>query len=205
MPVSHRTTPQPSASLALLCLAVVHRLRPQWLAIPVAQAAASEQVSAQRVSRLCSRTLPQFESVVAESARIGRPPGGPAQRAVTEQAAIAIALLDVTTSMLAKIAPRGPQVRTLVLGSWLRLKQQFPSLTQRRFCHALAVSERTLRSWKSTAPVRSDVHTAPEPAEGKAPYANGLENKAEPRGPRRPRFGFDVVLPQTQFGAEAPT
>lgn len=176
-------------------MAVVQRLRPQWLAVSVAQAAANEQISAQRTSRLCSRILPQLEDAVAGSTRMGRPLAGRSKPDHALQLDIAIALLEVTTSILVKVAPRGAQIRTLVLGAWLSLKQRFPSLTQRRFCEALALPERTLRAWKCSADNRAapqDKH--PKPSDG--------SNKGKPRAPRRRHFGFDVVLPKTQIGAD---
>jgi len=78
--------------LALVCLTVVHRLQPQWLAVSVAQAAASEQISAQRVSRLCSRALPQLEETIAAATRMGRPVNGRSEPDLALQLAIALAL-----------------------------------------------------------------------------------------------------------------
>ena len=202
MPVSHRTPSQPSALLALVCLTVVHRLRPQWPAVSVAQATASEQISAQRVSRLCSRALPQLEEAIAAATRIGRPVNGRSESDLALQLAIALALLEVATAILAKVVLRSAPVRTLVLGAWLRLKQRFPTLTQRRFCEALALPERTLRAWKRSADAGTDPQNVHRHVQGNhaAPHGSGKKGKA--RGPRRRRFGFDVVLPKTQLGAD---
>jgi len=202
MPVSHRTPSQPSALLALVCLTVVHRLQPQWLAVSVAQAAASEQISAQRVSRLCSRALPQLEETIAAATRMGRPVNGRSEPDLALQLAIALALLEVATAILAKVALRSAQIRTLVLGAWFRLKQRFPTLTLRRFCEVLALPERTLRAWRRSA----DAGTAPQNVqrhgEGNPAAPHGSGKKGRTRGLRRRRFGFDVVLPKTQLGAD---
>ena len=70
---SHIRPPQPSPLVALVCLAVVARLRPEWVAVKLSDAAADSSVSAQRLSRLCSRAIASFETVVARLQRIGRP------------------------------------------------------------------------------------------------------------------------------------
>ena len=59
-----------------------------------------------------------------------------------------------------------------------------------------------MRSWKTTIPVRNQTHNATEPGKGKDQDRKALKNNTRDRGPRRPRFGFDVVLPQTQIGAD---
>jgi hypothetical protein len=90
----------------------------------------------------------------------------------------------------------------LVLGAWLRLKQRFPSLTQRRFCEALALPERTLRAWKRSTDAGTDPHNAHRHGQGNHTDPHGSGKKGRSRKPRRRRFGFDVVLPKTQLGAD---
>ena len=61
MSESHSHPPKPSPLLALIALAIVHRFRPAWCAIHLADAAGSEGVRAERLSRLCSRAVGAFE------------------------------------------------------------------------------------------------------------------------------------------------
>jgi hypothetical protein len=165
--------------------------------VTISEAAHAEQLNAERVSRLCSRTLPAFESTLAALTRIGRP-----QRSATQEAAlgahhqllIARSLLAVATSILRHVSLRKPAVRSLILGAWLRLSAEHCSLTQKQFCATLALSPRTLRSWRLAAPAPAKiatpaVHNPPPPPPRKRP-------------PRRRRFSFDVVLPDTQLTAD---
>jgi hypothetical protein len=62
---SHNTPPKPSTLVALICLAVVARLRPDWVAVKLSNAAADSGVSPQRLSRLCTRAIAPFEAAVA--------------------------------------------------------------------------------------------------------------------------------------------
>jgi hypothetical protein len=181
--------------LAVVCLTIVHRVRPQWLAVTIAEATESEKLNAERLSRLCSRALPAFESTLGALTRIGRPPRSAAQEGAHDTAqelAIARSLLTLATSILDHVSLRSRAVRPLILGAWLRVSAQHPALTQKQFCHTLGLSPRTLRSWivappaANTAPV---AHKPPPPP-------------ARQRPPRRRRFSFDVVLPDTQLAAD---
>jgi transposase InsO family protein len=188
---SHNTPPKPSPLVALICLAVVARLRPDWVAVKLGDAAADSGVSPQRLSRLCTRAIAPFETAVAALSRIGRPPGDKAAAQAAAQRDLMAALLGVATSLLSRCRPRGAWVHSLVAGAWLRLKADHPSLTHRSFCEALAIPERTLRHWVSTAPPSS-------PKQAPAPKAQ----KPNKRPPRRGRFSFAVTLPDTQTAAD---
>lgn len=193
----HDQQPEPSPLLVVICLTIVHRLRPQWLAVTIFEAAHAEQLNPERVSRLCSRVAPAFESALGALTRIGRP-----QRSATQQGAhsaaaqdlvIARSLLAVATSIFEHVSLRSRAVRPLILGAWLRLSAEHPSLTQKQFCNTLGLSPRTLRSWV----------VSPAAAKTAAPAAH----KPPPppprqRLPRRRRFSFDVVLPDTQLTAD---
>jgi hypothetical protein len=104
------------------------------------------------------------------------------------------ALLGVAADLLAFVPRRRADVRALFVGAWLRLHEAHPSLTRRRFCETLAVSERTLRHWLSTAP--------PAPKPPAPPIAEAAAPPRPTRAPRRRRLGFDVVLPDTQHAAD---
>ena len=189
---SHTTPPQPSPLVALVCLAVVSRQRPDWVAVKLSDAAAATQVSPQRLSRLCSRAIVSFEAVVATLSRIGRPARDGTVEEATAQRDVLAALLDVATHLLSRGRLRGVWVRALVVGAWLRLKAAHPHLTRKSFCAALAVPERTFRHWMTSEPSQA-TPIPPPPAPRPRP---------RPRPPRRGRFSFAVTLPDTQEAAD---
>jgi transposase InsO family protein len=186
----HDPCPTPSLLLALVALSIVHRFRPAWLAVSIAEAACDGGEHSERLSRLCSRALGPFQAALDALGRRGRPP-----KPVTNDGELRLtrALLDVATRLLARVSLRRSVLRELVVGAWLRLRGEEPSLTQARFCEALALPDRTLRAWLAR-PMRPTppVPPAPEPA----------PDKKRARGLRRPRFGFELVVPGTQLGAD---
>jgi transposase InsO family protein len=194
-PSSHDRQPGPTLLLAVVCLTIVHRVRPQWLAVTISEATQVEQLNAERVSRLCARVLPAFESTLGALTRIGRPPRAaapPGAHDPAQELAITRSLLAVATSLLAHVSLRARTVRPLILGAWLRLSAELPALTQKQFCHTLGLSPRTLRAWLVSPPAASPTPAAPTPPPR-------LPSK---RPPRRRRFAFDVVLPDTQLAAD---
>lgn len=194
MSSSHSSVSKPSTIVALICLAIVHRLRPAWVAVSVSEAAAAEDVNPQRISRLATRALPAFEATAATLSRRGRPPAdrGAAQ---TERTLTATrALLGVATQILDHVSLRKPAVRALVAGAYLRLRAEH-GITQKQFCAALALSPRTLRSWLDRA---ASADATPPAKADKTPSTA----KKKPRPPRRGRFGFDVTAPGTQVAAD---
>ena len=192
MPASHNPPPKPSLLVALISLAVVRRLRPDWVAVSLSTAAADCGMSAQRLSRLASGAILPFEEAVVLLCRRGRPPVDRQANADSETA-ITAALCTVATALLSQLRLRGEAVRALIVGAYLRLQTAHPKLTQKRFCATLALPQRTLRHWLSTTP-RRQAPPAPTPPE---PPQRGRE-----RGLRRPRFGFDVTVPDTQVAAD---
>ncbi|HET9701185.1 MAG TPA: hypothetical protein VFP70_09720 [Burkholderiales bacterium] len=194
MHASHDPQAKPSL-LVLICLAVVHRSHPHWLAIRLGDAAAQGGVAPQRLSRLCSRALPRMSALCAALTRRGRPPGGAEVDHAQADAAITAALLEVATSLLEAIRPTGPVVRALVVGAVMRLRIDQPTLTRQRLCGALALSPRTLRAWLAQA------HKTKPPQAPPLPPPRPPRDKRQ-RLPRRRRFDFDVVLPGTQFAAD---
>jgi len=198
MPASHERAPAPSPLLALVCLAAVHRLRPAWVARPLTDAAADEGVSPQRLSRLCSRALGPFEKAVGVLTRRGPPLVDRNERALASELAIVRSLLGCARELLASVPRRRLDIRALFVGAWLRVHQAHPTLSKKRFCEALALSPRTLRQWLTAAP--------PEPRRRRRrpDEAADAPQEAKPQSPplRRARFGFDVVLPGTQFAAD---
>ena len=191
MSSSHTLPTKPSSILALICLALVHRLRPAWVALPLAQAAEAEGVATERLSRLTTRALPSLESVAAKVTRRGRPPTAPEQADASSELGITRALLTIASSILATVPLRKPALRALIVGAYIRLRAEH-QISQKRFCAELSIPTRTLRSWlrgvgmRPKDPVVRPQSPAPRPK----------------RPPRRPRFGFDVVLPETQVAAD---
>lgn len=196
MHISHGFCEKPSSLLVLICLAVVHRRCPRYLAVSLSGAAVEQGVSAQRLSRLCSGAIGLFEGIVQQLVRRGRPPLGGKDTQDTELA-IVTALLSVARQILTQVPLRKRAVRQLLVGAWLRLKAELPSLTEKRFCQSLGLSARTLRYWLSGAGPGAgqpqEPLALPAPAEDKPPRKRPL---------RRARFGFDLTLPDNQFAAD---
>jgi len=191
MSSSHASSPRPSPLLALVALGIVHRLRPAWLAVDLKDAAHQQNVRAERLSRLVTAVIAGFESMLATLTRRGRPPRSHDEDDARPELALTRELLAVATALLARAAPRRSDGRALVVGAWLRLASQ-PGMTQRRFCDALALPDRTLRAWLTQPAAAPNAPSPPSSAAAPKP----------PRPPRRRRFGFDVTLPGTQVAAD---
>jgi transposase InsO family protein len=190
---SHNCPQKPSPLVALVCLAVVSRHRRDWLAVDLRSAAADCGVGPQRLSRLCSRAIAPFEAAVARLCRIGRPPVDHDMQQAKVQNTLLSALLDTATSLLSQRPVRSPLARALVVGAWLRLHTEHPSLTQKRFCAALSVPERTFRNWLGREPSN-------QPA---VPKTSAPKPDKPPKRPvRRGRFSFAVTVPDTQLAAD---
>jgi len=188
---SHKSSSLPSPLLCLVALGIIARLRPAWLAVDVGQAARAEEESPERVSRLVSRALALFEKALATLTRRGRPPRAREADARDAELALTRELLAVASSVLATLSKRGLVARDRIVGAWRRLEAS-PGMTQARFCDALGLSVRTLRSWLTTQP-RPRRTSPPAPPGPKPPRS---------RPPRRRRFGFDVTLPDVLIGAD---
>jgi len=193
MNTSHNKTLNPSILLVLICLAVVHRRRPEWISIKLEEAASSEKVNPQRLSRLCSRAVTPFQRALDILTHIGRPPREGKEDFALEDNTLLHSLLGVATAILRHVSLRKTAIRALVMGAYLRLKQEHPELTKERFCHAFALSPRTFRYWMAHRDETAPVSPVAPPPEKKRP---------QKRPPRRPRFGFDVLLPDTQIATD---
>jgi hypothetical protein len=187
---SHASAPVTASLLTILCVALVHRDRPDWLAVGVGDAARAAALSPERVSRLASRVAHPFADIVDTFTRRGRPTR--IDDPVRAELVTLRALLAVATAALALVPLRRPAIGALLVGAWLRLSTELPSITKSAFCKALSLPERTLRHWLAHSPV---ARTAPTPSPPSPP--------PPPRRPaRRPRFRFDVHLPGTQVGTD---
>jgi hypothetical protein len=194
MDFSHSSAASPSSLFVAVAVALIHRLRPAWLAIGVTEAAAVEGLNPERISRLASRVMGLWQAILDAHSHRGRPVHQPDQG---DELGLVRALLATTTTLLGEVSLGRPTLRPLVVGAWLRLGAELPQLTQERFCETLALPTRTLRSWLRSASSRSRSLPQRQPPTPSAP-----KRSAKPRKPRRPRFGFDLVLPDTQIGAD---
>jgi DNA-directed RNA polymerase specialized sigma24 family protein len=188
MTESHNCRNVPSSLLCLVALGIVGRLRPGWLSIELGVAAGAEGVSAERLSRLVSGAIGLFEQVLATLTRRGRPPGARDER--DSELELTRQMLAVASALLSHVSTGRDIVRDQIVGAWQRLSR-FPSMTQARFCQTFRVSQRTLRNWLRKARRRSPLPLPPSQPPG-----------PRPRPPRRRRFDFDVMLPDTQLGAD---
>lgn len=183
----------PSPLLALVALGIAHRFRPTWIAVELSQAArdAGEDVGPERLSRLIGRALTAFGPLLERLTQRGRPPADRSEE-VEAELKLSRALLAVASAILSRIRLRRPMVRELIVGAWLRLKDEH-AITQEHFAATFGVKPRTLRSWlKSGAPAsRTDPIEAPK-----------RPRTPRPRPVRRPRFGFDVVAPDMVEAAD---
>lgn len=196
MPFSHSSVASPSPLFAVVAVALLHRIRPDWLAIGVTEAAEAEGLNPERISRLATRVGGLWQAILATHSRRGRPTHQPDQ---ADELGLLRALLAMATTLLGQVNLGRPALRALVVGTWLRLHTELPQLTQERFCETLALPTRTLRSWLQYAPSK----TQPLPQVEQSPAPSGTRNRSsKPRKPRRPQFRFDRVLPDTQIGAD---
>jgi hypothetical protein len=186
---SHAPAPVTTSLLTILCVALVHRERPDWLAVSVGDAARAAALSPERVSRLASRVLRPFADIVRAYTRRGRP--ARVEDPVGAELVTLRALLAVASAALALVPRHRPAARALLVGAWHRVSAELPSLTQKAFCKALSLPQRTLRHWLT--------HSSVAPA---APTTPSSPPAPRQRAPRRPRFRFDVFLPDTQVGAD---
>jgi hypothetical protein len=167
-------------------------MRPEWLNISLAQAARKEEQSPERISRLVSRAITGFEAVLAHLCKRGRPARADADDHLQTEHELMVELLKVCSSLLRTVSLDNRQVRDLVVGAWHRLSG-LPAMTKGRFCNALSLSRRTLYEWLRACP--KDGSPAPRVPQAQQPPA--------PRRRRRRRsFDFDLVLPDTQLGAD---
>src|SRR5271163_4749266 len=105
---SHAAAPVSTSLLTILCVALVHRERPDWLAVGVGEAACAAALSPERVSRLASRVARPFADVVDTSTRRGRP--ARIDDPVRAEPVTLRALLAVATAALALVPLRRPAV-----------------------------------------------------------------------------------------------
>ena len=192
MDLSHSSAASPSSLFVVVAVALIHRVRPHWLAIGPTEAARSEGLNPERISRLASRVVGFWQATLDAHSHRGRPKRQPDQ---ADELGLLRALLGIATTLLSQVNLGRPALRALVVGAWLRLRAELPQLTQEQFCETLALPTRTLRSWLHDAP--STPQPLPQPSLSPPPKRSNKQRKF-----RRRRFGFDLVLSDTQIGAD---
>jgi len=189
-PSSPASSRKPIRLLALVCASVVAAYDRDWLARPVAQLIPPDGPRPERLSRLKAALLAGFEALLAAATRRGRRLA-PRPSADAARATAAEALLGVAKKLLA--ASRGPQhqreLQDHVVAAYDRLHADH-GVSQTAFCAALALPERTFRSWHER-PARPPAPAVPPP----------------PPAPRRRdratgRFALEVTAPDTQLGSD---
>lgn len=189
MSTSHSSIPKPSKILALVALGLVIRFEPSWASIELQHAAANNGIKPQTLSRLVTRAVTEFGALLKAWARRGRPPSDRGTDQLVRELERVTALLAVATSALAAVPLGRWQTREHIVGAYQRLHDGL-GISQKRFCEAMSLPVRTLRSWLDKARGQSPPTPPPKP-------------KPKPkRHQRRGRFGFDVVLPGTMKAAD---
>lgn len=191
--LSHALGKKPQLLVAAVALGVVHRICPHWCAIPLGAAAQQAGIGTQRLSRLISRIWDPVNRLVATVTRRGRPPADKNQDQQTQEIAQLKELLAISRSILQTVTVPKSTLRPLIVGAYLRLKASV-GITQQAFCDALAICPRTLRAWVAASKPDTGV---------KKPQSVKPDNRStKKRRQRRPRFGFDLVPPQTQYAGD---
>jgi hypothetical protein len=160
---SHDSAFVATSLLTVLCVALVQRERPEWLAVGVGDAARAAGLNHERVSRLATRVVGSVRGILDTLTRRGRPPGEPARDALAAENLRLQALLAVTSAALALVPLHKPAVRALLVGAWRRLATELPSLTKSAFCKALSLPQRTLRYWLARTPIATVPSSPPSP------------------------------------------
>ena len=196
MDISHSSAASPSSLFVVVAVALIHRVRPHWLAVGVTDAAKAESLNPERVSRLATRVAGLWQTILDTHSHQGRPTRKPDPG---DEVGLLRALLSMTTTLLGQVNLGQPALRALVVGAWLRLRAETPQPSQEQFCETLALSTRTLRSWLQNAPRNDLARQIPVPP---ALPSSTRSPAPKPRKPRRRRFGFDLVIADTQIGAD---
>ena len=186
-PASQEAPQKSSFLLALVCASIVADHDPTWLARPVAQLIPDGGPRPEWVSRAKARLRTTFAKLLAAATRRGRRPAPPRDK----RAAMLEALLGVTTRVLAlSQAPlRRRDVQDELVCAFNRVHGEH-GVTARAFCAALALPERTFRSWQDRPAKPAAPPSPPKPP-------------PPPRNDRNTgRFALEATAPDTQLGGD---
>jgi hypothetical protein len=173
--------------VALVCASIVAEHEPSWLARPVAQLIPEGGPRADRLSRIKARVKGVFADLVEAATRRGRRPTAPRD----DRAPLLGALLEIATRLLAlsAVPVRRRAVQDELVCAFDRVHAEH-GVAAREFCAALALSERTFRSWQ-------DRPALPPPPPSLAPPPN-----PPPNDRNTGRFDLEVTAPGTQLGGD---
>jgi transposase InsO family protein len=171
-----------------VCASIVADYDRSWLARPIAQLIPHGGPRPERLSRLKARVRTAFAEFVAAATRRGRRKAPP-----RAQAQLLGALLAVATRLLAisRVPVRRRAVQDEIVCAFDRLHEEH-GVGAGDFCAAIALPERTLRSWQHR-PQRPAPPPSPPP---EAPPADPPNNRATGR------FGLETTAPDTQLGGD---
>jgi hypothetical protein len=189
-PSCQESPPKPSLLLALLCAGIVAAYDRTWLARPVSALIPDGGPRPDRLSRLKAGLLPAFAALLDQATRRGRP-RVPAPSPEARSGRLAGALLAVATRLLAEggLPLRRRRAQEQLVCAYDRLREAHGA-TEREFCAALALSERTFRSWRTRPPAPPPPASPPRPP-------------SPPRNDRATgRFSLDTTAPETQLGGD---
>ncbi|HLB81299.1 MAG TPA: hypothetical protein VJJ77_12425, partial [Dongiaceae bacterium] len=176
--------------VALVCASVVATYDKSWLTRPVCALVPAGGPRPEKVCRIKSRVVAGFAALVAAALRRGRPPR-PASSAAAGRAPLLGALLHVATSLLTEVGVplRRRAIADRLVAAYDRLARDCGA-TASEFCAALAIPERTFRSWR--------VRPAAAPAPVVAPAPPPPRRRDRATG----RFALEVTAPGIQLGSD---
>jgi hypothetical protein len=186
-PPASQGSPRSSLLVALVCASIVADHDPSWLTRPVAQLIPDGGPRPERISRLKAKLRGVFLDLVEAATRRGRRPTVPRET----RAPVLHALLAVATRVLtlSDVPLRRRTVQDELVCTFDRVHAEH-RVTAREFCAALALPERTFRSWRD------------RPAKPPAPAPAPRPPRPPANDPNTGRFDLDVTAPDTQLGGD---
>lgn len=178
-------TPPPSLELALLCAHIASSRDRGWLSRPVSHLIPEGGPSLERLSRLKARLLGEFETLLEEATRSGRPPREPESE--DESHVLRELLALVPREVWTQLSRHRQQA---LVATQERLKDSY-GLTQTQFCERLGISERTFRSWKEKKQELPPAEPDPEP--------EGGDKRKKPTPKATGRFDLATTMPGIQL------
>ncbi|HEX8011183.1 MAG TPA: hypothetical protein VF814_09645 [Casimicrobiaceae bacterium] len=173
--------------LALVCASIVAEYDPSWLARPVAQLVPDGGPRPEWISRAKAKLRDVFADLVEAATRRGRRP----RATRDDRAPVLGALLAVATRLLSlsAVPVRRRVVQDELVCAFDRVHAEH-AVTARQFCAAIALSERTFRSWQD------------RPALPAAPSPPPPPPSPPPNDRNTGRFDLAVTAPDTQLGGD---
>ena len=186
-PASQESPSKSSLLLALVCASIVADYDRSWLARPVAQLIPEGGPRPEWVSRVKAKLGGAFADLLEAATRRGRRPTPPRDH----RAPMLEALLAVATRLLAlsDVPVRRRAVQDELVCAFDRVHTEH-GVTAREFCAALALSERTFRSWQD------------RPAKPPPPPPPPKPPSPPPNDRNTGRFALEATAPDTQLGGD---